>query len=227
MFGHRVLQSILALALALTLGAAASAAVTIFDATSDAFGLGPIQHDIVSVTSTINPANVVFEVAFAGPIAPASSFAPNSLVGFLDLDVDRNPATGVTSRFGAPASPTTIPGVEFYVDLFSESFSPGMVDVIDASTGLPSGSAAISYSPSLFSLTLPRSLIGSDDGLLDWGLAAGTFTEPTDQAAGSTSGTVPEPASVLAWLALATTALIWSGRQRLASYDAESTSAAA
>jgi hypothetical protein len=214
MYWHRTLESILAVAIAASLGAAASAALTTYDATSDAFGVGAIQHDIVSVTSTINPANVVFEVEFADPIAPASSFLPHSLVGFLDLDVDQNSATGASARFGSPPSATVVPGVEFYVDLFSEASSPGMVDVIDASTGLPTGSAAISFGATLFSLTLPFSLIGGDDGALRWGLVVGTFAEPTDQATGSTVSGVPEPASVAGWLALATAALLWSFQRR-------------
>lgn len=193
-------------ALLLLCSSVVRAAISIPDPAGDTFGSGPIQHDILSVTSTINPTNVVFDVSFAGPIAPASAFSAGSLVGFLDLDIDQSSATGASARLGAPATPTVISGIEYYVDLFSESFTPGTVDIINASTGLPTGSAAISYSPTSFSLTLPFSLIGNDDGFLNYGLVAGTFSEATDQATGSTSPLVtdgvPEHASAIAWVTL-------------------------
>lgn len=203
MFGTRFLDLILVTTALASFGATASAAVSLPDPVGDTVGAGPIQHDILSVTSTINPTNLVFDVSFAGAIGPASAFSPTSLIGFFDLDVDQSSATGVSTRFGAPPTPTVISGIEFYLDLFSESFTPGMVDVINASTGVPTGSAAISFGPTSFSLTFPFSLIGGDDGLLGWGLVVGTFSEPTDQAAGSTASPVtdgvPESTSLVAW----------------------------
>jgi hypothetical protein len=115
MIGTRLLNSILVTAVVASFGGTAFAAVAIPDPADDTFGVGLIQHDILSVTSTINPTNVVFGVSFAGAIAPASASLPSSLVGFLDLDIDQNSATGVSTRFGAPPTPTVVPGIEFYV----------------------------------------------------------------------------------------------------------------
>ncbi len=213
MLNHRRIRLLYAVWLLLALSRVASAAVSVSvpDPAGDTLGVLPIQHDILSVTSTVNPTNLVFDVSFAGAIAPPSAFSPSSVVGFLDLDIDQNSATGVNARFGAPPTPTVIAGVELYIDLFSESFTPGMVDVVNASTGLPTGSAAISYGATTFSLSLPFSLIGGDDGFLNYGLVVGTFNEATDEATGSTgapppSDSVAEPASLVAWAVLSTIA---------------------
>ena len=214
MFGTRLLDSILMTAVLASFSGTAFAAVSVPDPAGDTFGSGSVQIDIVSVTTQVVAGSLDFNIVFAGAVSPPSSSLSNSVVGFLDLDTDQNPATGVSTRFGAPPTPTVIPGIEFYVDLLSELFTPGMVDVINASTGLPSGSAAISYGATSFSLTLPLSLIGGDDGFLNWGLIVGTFSEATDQATGSTGTSipppegVPEPASAVVWLFFALTAVI-------------------
>lgn len=170
------------------------------DPLGDTFGAGSVQIDITSVTTNLLPGEIDFHVAFGGPIAPPSAFAPNSVVGYLDLDTDQNPATGVNAWAGQP---TVIPGVEYIVDLFSEATSPGNADVLDTSTGFPTGSAGITFGADYFDLTIPTSLIGNSNGLLNWGLIVGTYREPTDTATGTINppvvGAVPEPASLATW----------------------------
>ncbi len=191
---------LVALALA-TFDLSVSIADIVTDPLGDTFGSGPVQIDITSVTTNLLPGEVDFHVAFAASISPPSAFAPNSVVGYLDLDTDLNAATGVNAWAG---SPTVIPGVEYIVDLFSEGTSPGNVDVLDTSTGFPTGSAGITFGTDYFDLTLPTSLIGNSNGYLNWGLIVGTYAESTDTAIGSTVpiNTVPEPASAAAWVVL-------------------------
>jgi hypothetical protein len=203
------------------LSASAAFGDTIIDPTGDTFGAGPVRPDITMVTGNLVGGGVQFTVTYAGAISPASSFAANSVVGYIDLDTDQNAATGGTAPFGGPVAggnswinyligqgsvpgPTINLGDEFYVDLFSESFHPGLVDVVDTNTGSPTGSVPISYSSNSFSLTVPLSLLGGDDGNLNYGVVTGTFNEPTDRAPnGATPGTVsaqaatvPEPGSL-------------------------------
>ena len=72
------------------------------DSAGDTFGAGPVLHDILSTSAALMSSSIQFTVTFAGPIAPASAFAPNSLTGFLDIDTDQNAATGGTAPWGGP-----------------------------------------------------------------------------------------------------------------------------
>ena len=201
---------------ALSLQPGVATAVPIVDPTGDTFNTGTI--DITSTNAALSGSNIVFTVTFAGNISAASAFAANSVVGFIDIDTDRNSATGGTAPWGVaviggnswinffiPPNPGTpsIPGPtanlgdEFYIDLGSELFHPGLVDVVTTSTNLPVGTVAIAYGASSLSLSVPLSLLGGDDGVLNYGLIVGDLNAPTDRAANGatplTSAAIPEP----------------------------------
>jgi hypothetical protein len=175
------------------------------DLIGDTFGAGPVQHDITSVHTTLGPMDLHFVLMTLGPIAPASAFAPHSIVGSIDLDTDKDAGTGAPPQaglFGPPPAP--VMGDEFFVDLFSEAFHPGLVDITNAVTLSPVGVVPIMYGPTSFSLTIPLAMIG-DDGLLNYAAIVGTFSEPTDEIPNGTeplmtaaagAGVVPEPTSL-------------------------------
>ncbi len=174
-----------------------------FDPTGDTFGVGPVQLDITSANGTVAGSNLTFTVTFATQIAPPSALAPNSVVGFIDLDTDQNPLTGgpsFESIFGPPPAPLL--GIEFFVDLSGEINHPGFVDVVNAASSA-TVTAAISFTSSSFTVVVPLSAIGGDNGIVNYGLIIGTFIEPTDEAPNGTvpftSGpaAVPEPATLL------------------------------
>jgi hypothetical protein len=139
----------------------AAAGPLLGDPVGDTFGVLSPQLDIVSSSGDFNsgpPTTYVFKVNFTGPRAPASAFAPNSVVGFIDIDADQNAATGGSAPFGGPVpggnswinvfilqgqvpGPTINLGDEFFLDLGSEQFHPGQVDVVRASTNVPTGQA--------------------------------------------------------------------------------------
>jgi len=156
-------------------------------------------------------------VTFAGPIAPASAFAPNSLVGYIDLDTDANPATGGDSPWGGPVpggnswinffvNQGTVPpplialGDELFVDLFSEALNPGFVDVRRTSDSGLAGQVAIAYGANSFSFFLPDALLPPGSvANFNYGILVGTFAEATDRAPnGSVPAQVevPEPATL-------------------------------
>ena len=80
----------------------------------------------------VDPGNALrIRVDFLNDISPASNFALDSLLGFLDLDIDQNGATGGVNAAGVALSnvtyfgglfmqPPSGLGIEFYVDLGSE-----------------------------------------------------------------------------------------------------------
>jgi hypothetical protein len=193
------------------------------DPTGDTFGVGVPQLDITTYAGDGlgKPGHVVFTVNFAGPISPASAFAANSVVGFIDLDTDRNPATGgnapwggnltggnnwinffVPPNPGAPAVPLPLiaMGDEFFIDLGSEQSHPGLVDVVSTATNTPTGQAPITFGSNSFSIDVLLSLLPGANGPINFDILVGTFNEPTDRApngATPASTLVPEPGSVL------------------------------
>jgi hypothetical protein len=177
---------------------------------------------------------VYFEVNFSGAISPPSAFAANSVVGFLDLDTDKNAATGGDAPWGGPVpgghswinffvAAGSVPGPpinlgdEYFVDLGSEAFNAGFVDVISTTTGFPVISVPITYTATGFSLAIPLSALGNPSPPnFNFGGVVGTFNESTDRFPnGATPAEVtPEPASIVLFgvAGLAACGVMWRRR---------------
>lgn len=211
------------------------------DPTGDTFGSGPVQLDIISTSANLVGSSIQFRVDFGGPIAPASAFAPNSVVGFIDIDTDQNAATGGTAPWGGPVTggnswinfftspnpgtpstpgPLVALGDEFYIDLGSELSHPGQVDIRNTSADSIVGTKPITFGGSFFDVFVDLSILGNDDGNLNYGVLTGTFTEPTDRAPNGAdplrSGTaaVPEPGSMAMLFGLGMAGAILRRRKR-------------
>jgi hypothetical protein len=167
-------------------GLAISDPVVFSDPLGDTFagsGAG-VVHDIISVESRLNAAQVEFKVRFASPIAAPSELGSlNNLTGFLDLDVDQNASTGGPSQNSlfSPAGPSGL-GTEFFVDLFSEEFQPGLADVVDTATGFAVGTAPVAFDDELLTILVDLALLGNDDGAINYGVTVGDFIDSTDEA---------------------------------------------
>lgn len=181
------------------------------DPTGDTFGFLTPQLDIVNTQVTLTPTAIMFDVAFADMISAPSANLDNSVYGDIDLDIDQNPSTGSTSNVTLYGNQPSGLGIEYYVDLFSEYFDPGFVELVDVSGVSVPVSLPISFGTNSFSVTIPLSDLGGDDGYVNFGVIAGTFYESTDQQVG---GVVPEPTSGLIWCCLAVAPLFGSGRRR-------------
>ncbi len=169
-------------------------AVPTVDAVGDTYGIGPVQLDISSIDAVFTATDIKFTIMFATPISAPSAFLLDSVVGYIDIDTDQDATTGVQSNQsinGLP--PSSGLGLEYFIDLFSESFQPGFVDVVDDNFNLV-GVAPIVYSPMSLMTTVPLSLLGNDDGLVNYGVVVGPFDEPTDEAADSGVPAVSSPA---------------------------------
>jgi hypothetical protein len=202
------------------------------DPVGDTFGLG-IRHDIVAVESSF-ATGLRLTVHFAGPVAAPSTFSPNSVVGYIDIDLDQDSKTGGLAPWGVnlvggnswinffsapnPGAPAIPPpfntlidlGDKLYVNLFSELFHPGRVDVHNTATNAVVATVPILYGPTWFAVDLEAALGG--DFLFHYGVLAGTLTNPTDRAPnGSAPALIPEPSS-FTLLALAGVALALSCR---------------
>jgi hypothetical protein len=186
------------------------------DPVGDTFGSISYQPDITAVRGDLVGKSLVFRVDFAGAVLPPSanpSTPTDPLVeAFIDIDTDRNRATGAASTlstFGL-GDPAPGLGVEFSVDLGSEANHPGFADVVNTTTQFATGLAPVTFGPTWFSVAVPLSLIGNSDGHVNYGVLVGSFAiEPTDQAPNPgapgafvtlpLATTVPEPASALAF----------------------------
>jgi len=176
----------------------------ILDPIGDNFGT--MTHDITSFSGEIigSPNVVRFTIDFAGPISPASALAADSIVGYIDIDTDRNPLTGNT--FPNVTAVTGIPfdlGSEVYVDLFSELINPGFVDVLDATSFALLGSVPITYSSSSLTFDVPVAFLGGNQ-VVNYAIVVGDLFSANDVAPnGPTPATTTPQPGTLALFALA------------------------
>lgn len=167
------------------------------DPLGDTFGFGETRLDIESVSSTLRDDNLNLRVDFFTPIAPPSSFLPQSVVGYIDLDIDQNSATGITSFqsiFAPPEQQGGSLGDEAFIDLFSESSNPGFVNLINTTNFTTIGQLPISYGSDFLEIQLPLELFPELEGV-NFGTVIGTSSEPTDAAPNTqfASVTLPPP----------------------------------
>jgi hypothetical protein len=186
------------------------------DPVGDTFGTGPVQIDLTGTEVAGGPVTTRITLTFASAVAAPSAFAPNSVVGFIDLDVPGQPKgtapwgmalTGGNNwiNFFVPPNPGTpsIPGPtvnlndSFFVDLGSESSHPGLVDVVRTTDNSVVGVAPIIYAGTTVQIFMPSALIGTPPGL-NYGVLVGTFSEPTDRAPNGATGlaATPEPSTL-------------------------------
>src|SRR5207244_12237884 len=91
----------------------------------------------------------------------ATPFDPSNFGGFISLDIDRNPATGLPPLFGSPGQDI---GAEFQILMFGVEF--GVVD-LERRTGQYVGSFPITSDASGFEFAIPLAALDGDDGTMD------------------------------------------------------------
>jgi hypothetical protein len=148
--------------------------------------------DVISVQATFDNELLTFVVDFDDVIFPLSALTPstiptNTILPFIDIDTDQNPATGftpVTSRltpsFGYP--PVSL-GDEFSI---SPGGAQGPTDAYVRNSELGNLAFivpdAFSFSSHSFSLTVPLALL-ADDGLANYSVFVfGGVAGPADRA---------------------------------------------
>src|SRR6185369_17321228 len=123
----------------------------------------------ISSRATFDSGSLTFTVTFAEKIFPPSSDNNRRLTGLIEIDTDQNPGTGHRSVVNAGM------GVEYRVNLFSELRHPGFVDIdTDLSIDLiVMGTVPIVFTDNSFTVTVPLVMIGGDNGLVNYSIAAG------------------------------------------------------
>lgn len=136
----------------------------------------PLQNDIVSSKATFDGGALTFTVSFADKIFPASSNNSRRLTGIIEIDTDQNAGTGHRSIVHIAGPPEYSPyldlGVDYRINLFSESRHPGFVEVeTDVSfDDIVTGTVPILFTENSFTITVPLIALGSDNGLVDYGI---------------------------------------------------------
>ena len=110
----------------------------VVDAVGDTFGSN--TYDIASVRTSRTSTTLVVLLAFSPATPPSlpqsgSVVAAGELAGFIDLDTDERPATGVDSANSTfcPCTPISAIGSDFFVSLFARN-DAGNYDIIDVRT---------------------------------------------------------------------------------------------
>lgn len=185
------------------------------DPSGDTFGSPNTPHDIAILDARVSPTSVTFVVDFYNEITPPSAFSAISVVGFIDIDLDQDPTTGAVAKKTefSPAGDSRL-GSEFHIDLFSERFHAGEVELVDTVTMQPVGMVAIIYGPTSFSLAVPLELL-SGDSLFNYGVIVGDLLDMSDEAPNNGfATTIPEP-SVIALTVLASLLCVAKRRVRI------------
>lgn len=144
----------------------------------DTFGEGPPLHDLGVVEVTHGAMNLDVSIMFYGPVEPPSSGDPNLVIGFVELDVDQDPGTGVppVQNTLSPPFTTLAMGVEYLI--LVDDFN-GQVTVLDALTQAPVAAAPVIYGAQSISFSIPLEAIDAD-GPVHFSALFGSLAQPTD-----------------------------------------------
>ncbi|HYI93087.1 MAG TPA: hypothetical protein VEX68_06065 [Bryobacteraceae bacterium] len=130
-------------------------AAAMMDPIGDTYGSGT-QFDIVSVSGVTNVASTTFEIKFSTPL-PAPLDA--NLWGAIEIDVDRNAATGKSSELDYP-NMNFQHGVDYVIGFYYDD-DPGTAAILDVTNNsfffLPA-----EYGADYFRITVPIAGLGGD-----------------------------------------------------------------
>jgi hypothetical protein len=160
-------------------GSAGFAGPLFTDAMGDHVGV----HDIKSIQANLSGGtHLVFDIQFHTSLSdPSLGGSPDDLFGFLDLDTDRNTATGETTPgstgfTGNRGGVETLSGlgVDYYVDLVTIGL-PGQASIIRTSDLSVVGQATVVYNagpPGSVQVSVLLSDIGLGSDVLHYGFTA-------------------------------------------------------
>jgi hypothetical protein len=156
-------------------GPSNKASTTVSDASGDTFGSLSVQWDITAFTVTRDTNNISVALDFTANPHSSAGGASNATIGVVEFDTDQDSTTGDSSltNFYQPAAATGM-GVDFAFVIDTT------VLVINSNTNSAVGKVHPVFSGRRLSFTVPRSLLGGEDGFLNAAAIIGTPAEPTD-----------------------------------------------
>ena len=163
--GDTLMRMILALAAFMMLVAVGLAqAGTVTDPAGDTLAPGP---DVVSFGARHLGDDLVLTLELSQPPLLADSGSPSALMGFVDLDLDRQGATGDVALVDFLTGGSSGLGGELFLDL--STYAAGAVDLV-RSSGFAGGGGVVGRVPttllgSTLTVRIPHTLLGSDANL--------------------------------------------------------------
>ena len=164
-------------------------------------GLLPIIEDPVGdAAGTVDIATVLagaddFEMSME--IGFSDGTPMDSTVGYVFLDTDQDPATGLPPD-ALSGLPTQDVGMEYFVDLFAAP--QGFAYVVDANLFEVVAEISVERMGQSYRFDIPLEVLGGGDGSINTAMVMGSFEAPTDWAPDEGHGTV-EPFRDAAWIA--------------------------
>ena len=157
----------------------------ISDPEGDASGV-----DLVSVRAGSDSAEMTMELVYAT--------GADEGVGFVFLDVDQDPSTGLPAEAfnGLPSQDI---GMEYFVDLFFTHDPDPIVFIVDAITFDVVAETTARVDGDTIAFDVPLDAIGGDDGFINTALVTGDFFQPTDWAPDEGHGVI-EPFTDAPWV---------------------------
>ncbi len=156
---------------------------TVVDPSMDTFETGQppgaVPPDLIRVSAAPDGINLVVRFEFRFPVVQQTTGGPNLVTGYLDIDTDQNPATGVQPATDVfrPAGGSTGMGSEFFLAMFD-----GPYDVVRTTDFMAIGTVVPTFGGNQFVVAIPLALLGGDDGRVNLATVVGTSDEPTDIA---------------------------------------------
>ncbi len=163
------------------------------DPPEDTFGMESFQYDILSVDMFIDETDSYFimHITFNNAVhAPNNGFDMEGLVGYLEIDADQDPQTGIepsVNMFAPVGETLSNMGVDYSIQFFEYDDLFRTLPIYESEFWTLMGYAYIIYAETSCTLQIPLSALpdteGYDnDGNIDFGFVLGTFPEPTDVA---------------------------------------------
>ena len=173
------------------------------DPVGDTIG-GVVDLDLDRFSAFVDGDNLVLELGFATSFSPADSGQSDVLNGQIDLDTDRNPATGGPAGADTFCPPGAGIGVDATVSLASYSSVTGQMTLTDS--GLGANSVNAIFTATAVRIIVPTAfLAGTTDGIVDASVIVGSPIAPHDCApdSGFLVSSVPATVPVLGEIGLA------------------------
>lgn len=146
--------------------------------------------DVISMEGGTNGVEVTFKAVFS----PKTVIG--AVVGFVDIDADRNSATGLPPHANQWIPQTTQDlGVDYYLDLFDLPRT-GMIELVNAQNGLTMGIFPGNIQGQTLEITFPVSIIGGHSDIFI-GTIFGNVDFPTDVAPKTGHGALFGPGTVI------------------------------
>ena len=152
--------------------------------------VGPI--DVTTVRGGADTAEITMEI----DLADGSSI--DDMAGYVFLDVDQDPTTGIPAE-GMAGLETQDVGMEYFVDLFAIHEPDPVVLIVDAFAFEVVAVTPARLEGQTLGFDVPLDAIGGDDGFVNTAMVIGDFSQPTDWAPDEGHGTI-EPFSDAPWM---------------------------